>query len=110
MVKSSLIFITVLLVSFCFSFNSKNIIGKWHLNQWTSYHTLIFNDSTVFVDNHVDTVFFMEYTISNDNLILWTSDDKQRFTSKIIKLTNDSLVLDRFLLDNHTRTYTRNKK
>ena len=33
------------------------IKGHWYLNKWTTYHTLIFSDSSVFVDNNVDTVF-----------------------------------------------------
>jgi hypothetical protein len=86
-----------------------DIRGPWYLNKWTSYHTLTFNDSTVFVDNSTDTVFTLKYFI-DDNLLLTTNQFGQQTTDTITRLTSDSLVLSGIRDIQERRSYTRTKK
>jgi hypothetical protein len=86
-----------------------DIRGPWYLNKWTSYHTLTFNDSTVFVDNGTDTVFTLKYFI-DDNLLLTTNQFGQQTTDTITWLTSDSLVLSGIRDIQERRSYTRTKK
>ena len=72
---------------------TSDIKGRWNQNETTSYNTLVFSDRTVFVDNRVDTIFTLNYSLSQDTLITW-SDEKQKRKSKIISITKDNLVLD----------------
>jgi hypothetical protein len=78
-------------------------------NSWTTYRTLIFNDQTIFVDNHVDTVFTLNYSLSQDTLVTWTGQSTQKFKNKIISLTQDNLVLDGIQEITEIRTYKRIK-
>jgi hypothetical protein len=86
------------------------INGSWYLNQWTMYHTLQFDDSTVFVDNHIDTVFRSRYSISNDSLVLSVGKKGERSTHKILLLSPDSLVLQNFADGRDTLRYSREKR
>jgi hypothetical protein len=89
---------------------SADLKGNWHLNKWTSYQILIISDQTVFVGNHVDTVFTLNYSLSHDTLITWTGQSTQKFKNKIISLTKDNLVLDGIQEITETRTYKRTKE
>ena len=88
---------------------SDEIKGSWYRNKWTSYHTLIFSDKTVFVDNNVDTVFTLNYSFAHDTLITWTGQTNQKFKNKIISITKDNLVLDGIQEIVGTRIYSRTK-
>jgi len=109
--------IFVLLIPFVLTYYNKNetpllatdIRGPWYLNKWTSYNTLIFSDSTVFVDNSTDTVFTLKYFI-DDNLLLTTNQLGQQATDTITWLTSDSLVLSGIRDIQERRSYTRTKK
>ena len=86
-----------------------SIKGIWYLNQWTTYHTLIFSDRSVQCDNNIDTVFSLGYIVRNDSLITM-SDANDIKGHKIIRLTNTDLVLDGFHDSNEQRKYSREKK
>jgi hypothetical protein len=88
---------------------AKDIKGSWYLNKWTSYHTLIIRDSSIFIDNSVDTVFTIYYSLSDDSLITWRIPDK-KFANKIISITPDSLVIDGILGDKLKRKYSKKNK
>ena len=90
--------------------NSKDIKGQWFLNKWTVFNVLIFDDKTVFIDNHVDTVFTLNYSISSDSLITWSGEGGQKFKHKIISFNKDSMVLDGIDEVNEQRTYYRKNK
>lgn len=90
--------------------SSADLIGPWYLNKWTAYHTLIFSDTTVFVDNNVDTVFTLNYSLSNDTLITWSGQSTQKFKNKIIRLTKEELVLGGTQDITETRTYKRTRE
>ncbi len=87
-----------------------DIKGNWYLNKWTMYHTLSFADTTVFVDNHIDSVFTLNYSLSNDTLIL--HDNKLRITykEKIITLTQDTLIIKSFGNNQNILGYSRTKR
>ena len=87
----------------------KLIKGTWYLNKWITYHTLIFNDSTVFVDNNVDTVFRLNYSVTRDTLITWTGNFNQVLKNKIMSISSDTLVLDGMREVAVKRIYTRTK-
>ncbi len=70
-----------------------DIIGKWYLNKWTMYHTLSFAKTTVFVDNNIDSVFTLHYSLSHDTLTLHDNKSKLIYKEKIITLTQDTLVI-----------------
>jgi hypothetical protein len=72
------------------------IKGEWYLNKWTMYHTLSFAEKTVFVDNHIDSVFTLPYSLSNDTLILHDNKSKVTYKEQIITLTQDTLVIKSF--------------
>ncbi len=85
------------------------IKGTWYLNKWTSYHTLTFDDSTVWVSNNTDTVFRLKYNTSNDLLKTWTEEDKIN-ANEIIELTKDKLLIKGINDVKEERLYTRTQK
>ena len=89
---------------------SDNIKGKWYLNKWTMYHTLSFGDTTVFVDNHIDSVFTLNYSLSNDTLILKDYNSRVTYREKIINLTQDTLVIKSFGNSQKLLGYSRTKR
>jgi hypothetical protein len=110
-----LTFFLLALVLTCCNKTEKNLLatdirGTWYLNKWTSYHTLTFDDSTIFVDNNTDTVFTFSYTI-DDNLLLTRAQFEQQSTVDTITwLTSDSLVLSGIHSIREIRSYNRTKK
>ena len=74
--------------------NPEDIKGHWRYNEGTCFNGLIFGDKTVFVDNRVDTVFTLNYSLSNDTLITWADNPNEKYKNKIISITKDSLVLE----------------
>jgi len=66
----------------------------WYFNKWTTYHTLTFDDSTVSVDNNVDTVFTLSYGIKDNSLVTVTQYGNKMMVNKINKLT----VLDGYIM------------
>jgi hypothetical protein len=88
---------------------SDDIKGNWYLNKWTMYHTLVFNDKTVFVDNHIDSVFTVNYSLSNDTLIL-RHYDSTIYKKKIIAITKDTLVIESLNNRKDTLRYSRIKR
>ena len=99
---------------FCDSIKRKKEItvadlkGSWYLNKWTAYHTLIFSDNTVFVDNNIDTVSTLNYSLMQDTLITWTTSNR-KFKNKIISYTKHNLILDGILENTGTCIYSRTK-
>ena len=87
-----------------------DIQGKWYLNKWTMYHTLSFEDTTVFVDNHIDSVFYSNYSLHNDTLILQDNDRTITYRNKIIALTKDTLIIRSFGSGADTLGYSRTKR
>jgi hypothetical protein len=75
------------------SITKNELLGTWYLNKWAPYHTLVFANSTVFVDNNIDTVFTLNYLISNDSIITWL-DPGAKFGNRIIEVNNENLVLE----------------
>jgi hypothetical protein len=70
-----------------------DIKGKWFINKWTMYHTLSFGDTTVFVDNHIDSVFTLLYSLSYDTLSFFDNKSNMTYHEKIITLTTDTLII-----------------
>ena len=87
-----------------------DIKGKWYLNKWTMYHTLSFADTTVFVDNHIDSVFYCKYSLHNDTLVLQDNDLKIKYKNRIIAITKDTLVIRSFGNSADTLGYSRTKR
>ncbi|MBA4260084.1 MAG: hypothetical protein C0446_13045 [Chitinophaga sp.] len=73
-----------------------DIKGKWYLNKWTMYLTLSFADTTVFVDNHIDSVFYSNYSLHNDTLILKDNDRTITYKNRIIAISNHTLIIKSF--------------
>lgn len=87
-----------------------DIKGTWFLNKWTTYHTLTFDDSTITVDNNIDTIFTLSYLIKDNSLITVTQYGNKMMINKINKLTVDSLVLEGIHNIKEKRIYTRTRK
>ena len=90
--------------------NIDDIKGKWYLNKWTMYHTLSFADTTVFVDNHIDSVFYSNYSLHNDTLVLQDNDLRIKYKNKIIAITKDTLIIRSFGNGADTLGYSRTKR
>jgi hypothetical protein len=90
-------------------YSGTDILGTWYLNEWTSYHTLRFTDSTVFIDNHIDTIFLLNYSVDMDTLRMSPLYDNRQFANYIIKLTKDTVLLKGLIDTKEKRTYVRNK-
>ncbi len=90
--------------------NPDNIRGTWYLNKWTMYHTLVFNDKTVFIDNHIDSVFTINYSLANDTLILRDNDSTITYKNELIALTKDTLIIKSFGGNSDTLRYSRTKR
>ena len=86
-----------------------NIKGNWYLNKWTTYHTLIIGDSTIFVDHNIDTIFTLHYSVYNDTLKTWATGTHKIFKNKIVELTNENLILEGIAEVDERRTYSRIK-
>jgi hypothetical protein len=79
-------------------FKKENLLGTWSLNKWTMYHTLKIDENTIYVDNHIDSVFYLKYRIEKNLLITWSSQDSTKISkAEIIKNSNDSLIMKSFL-------------
>jgi hypothetical protein len=90
--------------------STDDIKGEWYLNKWTMYHTLSFTDTSVFVDNHIDSVFTLNFYLSNDTLILKDNNSRVTYREKIIKLTQDTLVIRSFRKNQNILGYSRTKR
>jgi hypothetical protein len=71
--------------------------------------TLNFSDSTVFVGNSTDTIFTLNYAISNDSLITWLRDGP-KMKHKVLFLTRDSLALEGIHNEQGTLKYSSTQK
>lgn len=87
-----------------------DIKGKWYPNKWTMYHTLDFSDKTVFVDNHIDSVFTLNYSLFSDTLILHDNKSNVTYNEKIITLTQDTLIIKSFAKQRDITGYSRTKR
>jgi len=89
----------------------ENLKGSWYLNKWEMYHTLVFDTSTVFMDNHIDTTFFFNYEIIDNDIILFRApDSNEEFRSTISRLTKDELVFEELITLDEQRKYVREKR
>ncbi len=89
----------------------ENLLGSWYLNKWEMYHTLVFDTSTVFMDNHIDTAFSFSYEIVDKNIIVFRSlYSDEEFRSTISRLTNGELVFEELITLDEPRKYVRTKK
>ncbi|MBA5245746.1 hypothetical protein H1R16_02220 [Marnyiella aurantia] len=87
-----------------------DIKGNWYLNKWTMYHTLKFDEKTLFIDNHIDSVLYSNYFLDNDTLILQDSDSTIRYKNKIIAITRDTLIIRSFGNGADILGYSRTKR
>jgi|GEM_PF-5478003 len=90
--------------------SSATLQGKWYLNKWAPYHTLMIGDSTIFVDNNVDTVFTLSYSLVADTLITRLPQTGKVCKHKILDITNEHLTLTGIGDLDESRTYSRTKK
>ena len=83
------------------------IRGKWFLNRWVNYHTLLFNaDSTVVIDNAIDTIYRYRYVYTDGVLKLRDDAGKVR-EAKIVSLSADTLILANLLDSKRDLGYSR---
>jgi hypothetical protein len=113
-VKLAFILLTLFVLTCC-NKTEKNLLatdirGPWYLNKWTTYHTLIFDDSAVHVDNNIDTVFTLNYFIDDNLLLTTTQNENKTMVDTILMLTSDSLVLSGIRDVKEKRIYSRTKK
>lgn len=87
-----------------------DIKGEWYLNKWTMFHTLKFSDTTLFVDNHIDSVFYSNYSFHNDTLILRDNNSNVTYKQRIIALTTDTLIIKSFGKKQDILSYSRTKR
>ncbi len=69
----------------------------------------MFDDTTISVDNNVDTAFTLSYVIKDNSLLTVTRYGNKIMVNKINKLTADSLVLDGIHNVKEKRIYSRTK-
>jgi hypothetical protein len=84
------------------------IIGRWcSLSTQADYPHLTFRqDGYAFFDCKIDTIFGLKYILDRSQLI-FISTDKPTYKSKILKLTEDSLILETLLEHNTKQVYYR---
>ena len=90
--------------------SAEKLAGKWYLNKWTYYHTLVFDKDRIFVDNHIDSVFYLNYKLSKDTLITWTENPKKVCKNRLLKVTNDTLIFKEFLDAKHKIGYSKTER
>jgi len=84
--------------------------GNWYLNKWEMYHTLSFgSDSTLMIDNHVDTLFLYKYALSKDTLWLMVKG-VAAIPNKIKLHSNEELIFENFLDEKKELRYTRTNR
>jgi len=111
----NLIFVLLILLGCSCSEQSKkdysvDIKRNWYMNRWRPFNDLQFGDSTVFVGNSTDTVFTLNYTLSNDTLITWFGSPAHKYRHKILLLSKDSLILKGMHDEADTLKYSDTKK
>ena len=87
--------------------NAENLKGKWYLNKWTYYHTLDFDGDSIYVDNHIDSTFYLNYRLSKDTLITWSQNSTKLNKDRILKISKDTLVLNHFLNNKEEFNYSK---
>lgn len=80
------------------SISDNEILGRWcsKLNTADYPHLTFRQDGYVIFDCKIDTVFGLKYTV-NRNYLLITPTNKPINSNKILKLTQDSLILETLL-------------
>lgn len=69
-----------------------------------------FEKKSIFVDNHIDSVFVLNFRLSNDTIISWCNDPNKLWKNKILKISKDTLIFEEFLNNKHEDIYTRIKR
>jgi len=83
------------------------LLGKWYLNEWTLYRELTFHgDSSLVIDNHIDTIYRYKYMIRKDTLILLGPSDRI-FSTRFMLLSPESLVVERLPHKSQPLRYSR---
>ncbi|CCG52990.1 Hypothetical lipoprotein precursor [Flavobacterium indicum GPTSA100-9 = DSM 17447] len=90
--------------------SAEQLAGKWYLNKWTYYHTLVFNEHSIYVDNHIDSVFFLKFRLSHDTLITWSDNPKKVSKNRILKVSKDTLIFEEFLNIKHKIGYSKTER
>ena len=92
--------------------NHGKIVGTWYANEANLYHTLYFQDSLhLALDTHIDTTFFYEYHFIGDSALAICKKYAQVISRhKILKLDQDSLVLQGLLDRGDTLRYGKARK
>lgn len=92
-------------------FSKSQLIGTWYLNEWDLYRIIYIQDSMhLVIDNHIDTLFFYDYALKNDTLVLMGKYGTIVNYNKILKLTSDSLIFENFLDKAGVQRYSRKAK
>ena len=89
-------------------YSSNTIIGRWcSISNTADYPHLTFRqDGYVIFDCKIDTVFGLKYSI-HDNYLQLMPENKPITKNKILKLTQDSLVLETLLEHQGQQVYYR---
>ena len=91
--------------------HNDKILGRWcSLSAAADYPNLTFGrDGCAIFDCKIDTIFGLKYTLNKKQLILMPTS-KTGYKIKILKLTQDSLVLGTLLEHKTAQVYYRCKK
>lgn len=83
--------------------------GRWFTNQGKMYHTLSFEpDSSIVIDNHVDTLFRYSYVL--DKNTLWLIHKTDSIKNKIKSYSTEELIFENFMSGKSEMRYTRTQK
>lgn len=86
--------------------SSEQLIGSWTTGEWEMYHTLIFEDSQLVIDNLIDTIFRFEYHLNGQSLIL-TDYNNDTITVEIKVFNLPQMTLKGFNSENNLMHYTK---
>jgi len=110
------IFILFIIIYSCGStkienFNSDKIIGKWCASSNEgNYPSLTFKENGYAVfDSKIDTIYFFAYTLKENYLTILPLNEPDN-RNRVLKLTNDTLILESLLENKYVQVFSRCKR
>lgn len=88
------------------SIEKNQLLGVWTTGKWELYHSLHFEDRSLVISHHIDTIEQHHYTINENRLHLidWRKDT---LTVEIAEISDTHLIIKGFLPDQKSKRYSR---
>lgn len=87
--------------------DNSNFIGTWKTGNDEMYHTLmVYDDSSMMVDNNIDTMYTCNYKIAANSIIVFDGRNNMSM-HKILKFNKDSFIVQGMMKSEERMAYYR---